>query len=161
ISVDDESLRVFQRAGVLADVTPVVLPGTGTRYYDRRGRVLAHARGARPLRLGHPAKSPFAQPLLESALNKALAQRPGVGVLFNHELTALSQDSSGVTATIATGLTIRARYALGCDGGRSGVRTLLGIDMVGRSFTDSWLVVDALDDPHDERYGMHHGEPGR
>ncbi len=33
--------------------------------------------------------------------------------------------------------------------------------MTGRSHRESWLVADVLGDPHDERYGMHHGDPRR
>ncbi|WP_262286309.1 bifunctional 3-(3-hydroxy-phenyl)propionate/3-hydroxycinnamic acid hydroxylase [Micromonospora sp. MA102] len=164
ISVDDESLRVFQRAGVLDVVRPVVLPGTGTRYFDRAGRRLTHARGARPLRLGHPSKSPFAQPLLETALLKALSQRPRATVRFAHELRALRQDGTGVVATVGYDgdqQSVRSTFLLGCDGGRSTVRLLTGIDMTGESYTDHWLVADTLGDPHDERYGLHYGQPDR
>ena len=38
--------------------------------------------------------------------------------------------------------TVRARWLVGCDGGRSFVRTQLGIKMVGKSFPEPWLVVD-------------------
>jgi 3-(3-hydroxy-phenyl)propionate hydroxylase len=37
---------------------------------------------------------------------------------------------------------VRARYFVGCDGGRSTVRTQLGIKMTGKSFPNPWLVVD-------------------
>jgi 3-(3-hydroxy-phenyl)propionate hydroxylase len=56
---------------------------------------------------------------------------------------------------------VRARYLLGCDGGRSTVREQLGIGMTGRSFDEVWLVADVTGDPHDQRYGMHHGDPER
>jgi len=60
---------------------------------------------------------------------------PPGGVRFHHELTAFTQDADGVTATVAdhtTGTTyeIRARYLLGCDGGRT-VGRALGIDLDG------------------------------
>ena len=67
---------------------------------------------------------------------KARAEELAPGrIRFNHELTALVQDSEGVTATILdreTGQTsdIRARYLLACDGGRT-VGKLLGIRMDG------------------------------
>ncbi len=37
---------------------------------------------------------------------------------------------------------VRAKFLVGCDGGRSIVRTNLGIDMTGTSFPERWLVVD-------------------
>src|SRR5689334_3409317 len=45
ISLDDESLRTLQLAGVDEAVYPIIVPGTGTRYFGRGGRSLVHARG--------------------------------------------------------------------------------------------------------------------
>ncbi|WP_151479983.1 rifampin monooxygenase [Streptomyces albicerus] len=47
------------------------------------------------------------------------------------ELVGLSQDDDGVTAELADGTQLRSRYLVGCDGGRSTVRKLLGIGFPG------------------------------
>jgi rifampicin monooxygenase len=47
------------------------------------------------------------------------------------ELVGLSQDEQGVTAELADGTLLRSRYLLGCDGGRSTVRNLLGVGFPG------------------------------
>jgi 2-polyprenyl-6-methoxyphenol hydroxylase-like FAD-dependent oxidoreductase len=47
------------------------------------------------------------------------------------ELIALEQDSTGVTAELADGTRLRTRYLVGCDGGRSTVRKLLGVAFPG------------------------------
>ncbi|MGH3873997.1 MAG: rifampin monooxygenase [Pseudonocardiaceae bacterium] len=47
------------------------------------------------------------------------------------ELVGLSQDDHGVTAELADGTQLRSRYLVGCDGGRSTVRTLLGVGFPG------------------------------
>jgi 2-polyprenyl-6-methoxyphenol hydroxylase-like FAD-dependent oxidoreductase len=47
------------------------------------------------------------------------------------ELVALSQDEDGVTAELADGTRLRSRYLVGCDGGRSAVRKLLGVGFPG------------------------------
>jgi rifampicin monooxygenase len=47
------------------------------------------------------------------------------------ELVGLSQDGDGVTAELAGGTQLRARYLAGCDGGRSTVRKLLGVGFPG------------------------------
>ncbi|MGW0460257.1 FAD-dependent monooxygenase [Streptomyces tendae] len=160
ISLDDESLRTLQFCGLAEDVASVVVPGTGTRYYGRRGQPLFHARGATAFQFGHSFKNQFAQPELEGLLLRLL---PGPS-RFGCELRELEQDQDGVTAVVVTDGTerrVRASYVLGCDGGRSTVRALNDVDMTGTSYPDVWLVVDTLDDPHDERYGMHHGDPVR
>ena len=161
ISIDDEALRTFQAAGLAPRLERIIVPGTGTRYYDASGRAVFQARSGWPYRLGHPFKNPFAQPDLERELADHLRGCPSVGLRMATAVAAIDQDADGVTITLATGDTVRARYALGCDGGRSTVREQLGVRMAGRSFNDVWLVADVLGDPHDERYGMHHGDPAR
>jgi rifampicin monooxygenase len=47
------------------------------------------------------------------------------------ELVGLSQDEHGVTAELADGTRLRSRYLVGCDGGRSVVRRLLGVGFPG------------------------------
>ncbi|WP_063057154.1 bifunctional 3-(3-hydroxy-phenyl)propionate/3-hydroxycinnamic acid hydroxylase [Nocardia salmonicida] len=164
ISIDDESLRVYQRAGIVDQVLPIVVPGTGTRYYDRHGMPLFQARGPLPFRLGYPFKNPFAQPDLERALVEALKAMPNVTLRFGVQVTGFDQQIDSVLVhAVADGepVTLAAAYVLGCDGGRSVTRLSQGIDMTGRSYPDVWLVVDTLEDPHTERFAMHHGDPTR
>ena len=47
------------------------------------------------------------------------------------ELVGLSQDDDGVTVELADGTQLRSRYLVGCDGGRSTVRKLLGVGFPG------------------------------
>lgn len=166
ISLDDESMRVLQLAGLDEAIYPIIVPGTGTRYFGARGQVLAHARGAGAYRFGHPFKNPFAQPDLELVLRQALSRYPHVRQCFGTQLAGLRQHRDHVQAALReTGggaiQETEVSYLLGCDGGRSTVRELLSIPLTGQSFTDVWLVVDTLEDPHDQRYGMHFGDPGR
>jgi 3-(3-hydroxy-phenyl)propionate hydroxylase len=164
ISIDDEALRICQAAGLAERILGIVIPGIGTRYYDAAGRPVFQASAARPYRLGHPFKNPFAQPDLERELYDHLRGRPEVEVRLRTEVVGLAQDAAGVTVRCsgpAGSSTVRARFLLGCDGGRSTVRDLLGIGMTGRSFDEVWLVVDVTGDHHRERYGMHHGDPDR
>ncbi|MEW2223071.1 FAD-dependent monooxygenase [Streptomyces sp. NPDC006990] len=57
----------------------------------------------------------------------------GGDVEFGAGVTHLTQDPDGVTARLSTGETVRTRYAVACDGGRSTVRAALGIGMTGES----------------------------
>jgi len=47
------------------------------------------------------------------------------------ELVGLSQDEDGVSVELADGTQLRSRYLIGCDGGRSTVRRLLGVGFPG------------------------------
>jgi 3-(3-hydroxy-phenyl)propionate hydroxylase len=160
ISIDDEALRVYQSAGMAERLLRIIVPGTGTRYYDRVGRPLFQARTGQPRRHGYPFKNPFTQPDLERELAQHLRGQPTVSLRMGTEVTSLSQDADGVLVR-STGGPVRARYVLACDGGGSRMREQLRISMTGRSYPDVWLVVDVLGDKHDERYGMHHGDPAR
>ncbi|MFJ8108383.1 bifunctional 3-(3-hydroxy-phenyl)propionate/3-hydroxycinnamic acid hydroxylase [Streptomyces sp. NPDC096132] len=168
ISLDDESLRTLQQAGLDEALYPIIVPGTGTKYFGIGGRPLVHARGTGDQRFGHPFKNPFAQPDLERVLCEQLRRHPNVDVRFGTRLTALTQRPDRVRVSLSTdaedGLVeeLDVSYVLGCDGGRSTVRELLSIPMRGTSFPDEvWLVADTLEDAHDQRYGMHHGDPDR
>jgi phenol 2-monooxygenase len=50
------------------------------------------------------------------------------------------EDSRGTGQTS----TVRARYVVGCDGARSGVRTAIGRELVGDPMNRSWGVMDVL-----------------
>ncbi|UXY32471.1 rifampin monooxygenase [Streptomyces sp. HUAS TT20] len=47
------------------------------------------------------------------------------------ELVGLSQDEHGVSVELADGTRLRSRFLVGCDGGRSTVRKLLGVGFPG------------------------------
>jgi 3-(3-hydroxy-phenyl)propionate hydroxylase len=123
ISIDDEALRVYQSAGLAERILVLIVPGTGTRYYDADGRPVFQARAAHPCRLGHPIKNPFAQPDLERALHAHVAAHPLADVRMSSEVVGFEQDGvdpgDGVVVTLRSGDEVRAAYLLGCDGGRS------------------------------------------
>jgi 2-polyprenyl-6-methoxyphenol hydroxylase-like FAD-dependent oxidoreductase len=56
------------------------------------------------------------------------------------ELVGLSQDDHGVTVELADGTQLRSRYLVGCDGGRSTVRKLLGVGFPGEPARVEWLL---------------------
>lgn len=76
-----------------------------------------------------------AQDEFEVVLRRHAETRPGAEVRFATTLTGLRQDESGVDGELrgadGTVTTVRARYAVGADGARSGTRARLGIDVVG------------------------------
>ena len=59
------------------------------------------------------------------------AAEVGAEIRRGCELVGLSQDEHGVTAELAGGSRLRSRYLVGCDGGRSTVRKLLGVGFPG------------------------------
>jgi 3-(3-hydroxy-phenyl)propionate hydroxylase len=62
---------------------------------------------------------------------------------------------------LSDGQHIRAQYLVGCDGGRSLIRKIAGIDFPGLDPTTSWLITEAqtTEEPawgfHEDAHGMH------
>ncbi len=70
------------------------------------------------------------------------ARALGVEVRRGRELTGLDQDADGVTAVLADGTRLRARWLVGCDGGRSTVRALTGIGFPGLPARHETLIAE-------------------
>ncbi|MGW6736152.1 FAD-dependent oxidoreductase [Streptomyces sp. NPDC055013] len=65
----------------------------------------------------------------------------GGEVAFDREVVGVAQDEDGVTARFASGESVRARYVVAADGGRSAVRRALGIGMTGETVDPSPTLV--------------------
>jgi rifampicin monooxygenase len=78
----------------------------------------------------HPYVLAIPQTTTERLLTDRAAEL-GVEIRRGCELVGLSQDEGGVTAELADGTRLRSRYLVGCDGGRSTVRKLLGVGFPG------------------------------
>ncbi|MEZ4408180.1 MAG: FAD-dependent monooxygenase [Polyangiales bacterium] len=109
-----------------------------------------------------PTRHNYRLALAQSHIERLLAEWAdalGVTFLRGTELTDFSQDNDGVTVTLSNGQTLRTRYLVGCDGGRSLVRKKAGIGFPGTDPSVSYLIAEAtLAD--DAPWGMHHGEKG-
>ncbi|GAB2448818.1 rifampin monooxygenase [Nocardia tengchongensis] len=77
---------------------------------------------------------PFVLGLQQPITDRLLAEHAvELGVEFRRgcAVTGLTQDADGVTADLSDGTRLRARYLVGCDGGRSPVRKMLGVAFPG------------------------------
>ncbi|MEU5995805.1 rifampin monooxygenase [Spirillospora sp. NPDC047418] len=120
----------------------------GTKY-PLRGHFAAIDK-PQPERLdtAHPYILGIPQPVTDRLLAERAAE-VGAEVRRGRELVGLSQDEDRVTADLADGTRLRARYLVGCDGGRSTVRRLLGVGFPGEPPTTEWLTgeMQATEDP--------------
>jgi len=91
-------------------------------------------------------REPYRIPLMlpqhktEAILRERLAEL-GHRPLYGHALESFTQDDDGVTA-IVKGASLRVRYLVGCDGGRSTVRQALGVGFPGETLGVRALVAD-------------------
>ena len=77
---------------------------------------------------------PYVLGIPQTTTDRLLAERAtelGVEIRRGCELVGLSPDDHEVTAELADGTQLRSRYLVGCDGGRSTVRKLLGVGFPG------------------------------
>lgn len=95
------------------------------------------------------SRHPYPLMILQSAIEQLLeewAGELGVRVRRSSEVTGISQDEAGVSVELGSAqagpATLRARYLVGCDGGRSTVRKLAGIDFPGTEATMTALIGD-------------------
>jgi 2-polyprenyl-6-methoxyphenol hydroxylase-like FAD-dependent oxidoreductase len=86
----------------------------------------------------HPYVLGIPQPTTERLLTEH-ATELGVEIRRGCELVGLSQDDHGVSAELADGTQLRSRFLVGCDGGRSTVRKLLGVGFPGEPARREWL----------------------
>ncbi|HEU5029468.1 MAG TPA: rifampin monooxygenase [Spirillospora sp.] len=96
----------------------------------------------------HPYVLGIVQTITDRLLEEHAAES-GAEIRRGRELTGLRQDGDGVTAELAGGTRLRARYLVGCDGGRSTVRKLAGIGFPGEPASKETLVgeMEATEDP--------------
>ncbi|WP_183097352.1 bifunctional 3-(3-hydroxy-phenyl)propionate/3-hydroxycinnamic acid hydroxylase MhpA [Nocardioides pelophilus] len=158
VYTDDEALRIFQTAGVADELHADMNVDSIVQWVKANGDVLIQFQESqRPL--WWPVTNFLYQPYLETTLEKALDRYPGVEIRRGREVVDFAQDPGGVdvlhAASTGSGYgrhenvvdeksreSVRAKYLVGADGGRSVVRLNLGIDMTGKSYPERWLVVD-------------------
>ena len=149
VSIDDESLRTMQAAGVIDRVLEEVVPGYGSRYLTPGGKCfLTVLPTGRPY--GYPRRNAFRQPVLEEQLRGGLARFPHVATRFGAKLERFEQDDEGVDLVLeADGAAhrARARFLVGCDGASSPIRKALGLFLEGETSPERWLIVDLADSP--------------
>jgi 3-(3-hydroxy-phenyl)propionate hydroxylase len=74
------------------------------------------------------------------------------------EVTGFAQDDTGVDVALSDGQALRARYLVGCDGGRSLIRKQAGIEFAGWDPSVSYLIAEA--EMTEPASGIRHGEKG-
>lgn len=98
------------------------------------------------------------QERFERILADWLGELPAT-IYRGREVTGFAQDDAGVDVELSDGRSLRAAYLVGCDGGRSLVRKVAGIDFPGWDASTSYLIaeVEVAEEP---AWGVRRGEKG-
>src|SRR6202165_1664185 len=89
-----------------------------------------------------PPRHNYVMALLQSHFERIMSgwiDELGVPILREREMTGFTQDDSGVDVALSAGTSLRAKFLVGCDGGRSVVRKAAGIDFAGWDPTTCWI----------------------
>jgi 2-polyprenyl-6-methoxyphenol hydroxylase-like FAD-dependent oxidoreductase len=109
-----------------------------------------------------PTRHPYGLALWQDRIERILAgwvDELKVPIYRGREVTGFKQDDTGVEVAVSDGQSLRAKYLVGCDGGRSLVRKAAGIDFPGWDPTTSNLIanVEIVEEPE---WGIRHDAIG-
>lgn len=165
VSIDDESLRTMQAAGVVDRVLESVVPGYGSLYFPAPGQsAFAHVEPTEQP-YGYPRRNAFRQPVLEALLRDALGRFPHVRPLFGWKLDNHRPEPDRVTLHLlgpgSEEQTITCDYLVACDGAASGVRGRHGVQLEGTTFEERWLILDLENSENRTKHTEVFCNPGR
>ncbi len=148
------TMEIYRRLGVAEKIRQAGFP----RHYPMDVFIVTSLVDPPILRLPYPSVAEFeaqirsrndgtmplepyqliSQYTLEPLLKAEVEALPCVAVRYGHELVSFQQDTRGVTAQVLRTrdramVEIRAQYLVGCDGGNSTVREILGIPLHGEA----------------------------
>ena len=154
VGLDDESFRTIQTVGLVDTVRPHTNPQHIMRLVNGAGKVIL-VNNPQTVEFGWERKHGFIQPEVDRALYNGLERFDNVEVLFGHHVETVDEDAESVTAIAQVSgadgrieeRRFRARYLVGCEGGKSPTRKRLGVSFEGESPSTRWLVVDVNNDP--------------
>ncbi len=109
-----------------------------------------------------PTRHNYGLALWQNHIERILAawiDELAVPIYRGREVTGFAQDDTGVDVELSDGRTLRARYLVGCDGGRSLIRKHAGIDFPGWDPSVSYLIAEA-EMTGEPAWGMRHGDKG-
>jgi 2-polyprenyl-6-methoxyphenol hydroxylase-like FAD-dependent oxidoreductase len=109
-----------------------------------------------------PTRRNYGLALMQNDVERIMADWVGeLPVTFyrGREVTDFAQDDTGVDVELSDGRSLRARFLVGCDGGRSLIRKRAGIDFPGWEASISYLIaeVEMADEP---AWGIRRGAKG-
>src|SRR6516165_4127275 len=110
-----------------------------------------------------PTRHNYGLALSQSHFERILAAwvgELGVRICRGCEVTGFAQDDTGVEVESSTGGSLRAEYLVGCDGGRSLIRKVAGIEFPGWDPSVSSLIAE-VEVSEEPEFGIRRDEKGQ
>jgi 3-(3-hydroxy-phenyl)propionate hydroxylase len=137
------------RAGGLHARTIEVLDqrGIADRFLAQGKTAQVASFGLNPLDISDfPTRHNYGLALFQNRIERIIADwiaELGVPIYRGRDVTDFAQDDRGVDVKLSDGRSLRAKYLVGCDGGRSLIRKKAGIDFPGWDPSISYLIAEA------------------
>jgi 2-polyprenyl-6-methoxyphenol hydroxylase-like FAD-dependent oxidoreductase len=109
-----------------------------------------------------PTRHNYGLALSQNRIEPILAawvEELAVPIYREREVTGFVQDDNGVDVELSDDTSLRAKYLVGCDGGRSLIRKKAGIDFPGWDPSVSYVIAEAAM-AEEPAWGMRHGDKG-
>ena len=150
VHFDDETMRVFQAAGIADGLANCIRINSGMRFVAPDGGLLLDwPRPQEPGPQGWHASYRFHQPSLERVLRRHVDTLASITTILGATVRSVA-DLGAFTevdfylANTNSEFRAMAKFVVGCDGANSTVRSLAEIEFEDLGFRERWLVVDAL-----------------
>jgi 3-(3-hydroxy-phenyl)propionate hydroxylase len=109
-----------------------------------------------------PTRHNYVLGLWQNHIERILAGWVGelrMPIHYSSEVTDFTQDDTGVDVELSDGQSLRGEYLVGCDGGRSLIRKVAGIEFPGSDPTTSWLIAE-VEMSEEPAWGFRHDAVG-
>ncbi len=109
-----------------------------------------------------PTRHNYGLALWQEPIERTLAawvDELAVPIYRAREVTGFVQDDTGVDVALSDGGSLRAKYLVGCDGGRSLIRKQAGIDFAGWDASVSYLIAE-VEMTGEPALGIRRGDKG-
>jgi len=145
-SLHPPTLELLDTVGITQKIIPLGLVSRSYRFHDR----VTHSVVAEfdLDRMRDEFKFPFVlqyeQYKLTASIAAEYANAADFDVRFAHRVTGIAQDADGVDVEVASQAgteRLKAAYVIGCDGGRSTVRRLAGIEFEGFTYDEKFIKI--------------------
>ncbi len=145
-SIHPPTLELLDQLGVAQTIIPLGLKSPSYRFHDRvtRSVVAEFDLGLMSDEFRFPFVLQYEQYKLTAAIAAAYANAGDFDVHFAHAVTDIRDCGGHVDITVAMDGTterLQAAYVIGCDGGRSTVRKLAGIDFEGFTYPEKFIKI--------------------
>src|ERR1700743_2599915 len=140
-SLHPSTLEMLDDLGVTEKIIPLGLVSSAYRFHDRVSHsvVAEFDLGLMKDEIRFPYVLQYEQYKLTASIAAEYGNAADFDVRFSHAVTGLTQSADGVEheVTSLSGIEkLRADYVIGCDGGRSTVRKLAGIEFEGFTYPE-------------------------